>query len=398
MKKFFAWFLRICCLAVIAAAGYTLIGCLLHVNDDHSQAAVLTNNPVETFQSSGEVQGEPAQMLPNTNEVEENPKVGLSSDGIATVNKPGVTVTAAFSNIQNSIVADLNWYVDGVLAYTEEDCLLVEGSTKSYVANVDVSEEGAETAVVQLDVFFQDKSISVETDFSVERLGADNSIVIRTEEITVTAKRQSDIYSRSDLSGTTGDAMARSDTGLLLAYESDNSGLTALKLKFQDGSEGWVDAGDMTITKENCTTDEDYAEDQKVEFVNNMGYDSNTEYLVWVSLYTQKVNVFKGFEGHWSLEKCFDCATGVNETPTSTGVFSVQALMDRWDLGKTYVEPVLVFNGGEAFTSRPYDSETDEIADETMGEPASGGSVRMQEEDIEWMVDNIAINTMVVVY
>lgn len=398
MKKFFAWFLRICCFAVIAAAGYTLVGCLLHVNDDHSQAAVMAQDPVATFQSPVEVQSDPVPMLPDTNEVEEDPKVGLSADGIATVNKPNVTVTAAFSNIQYSIVADLNWYVDGELAYTEEDCLLVEGSTKSYVAKVDASEEGADTALVQLDVAFQDKSVSVETDFPVERLGSDNSIVIRTEEITVTARRQSEIYARSDLSGGTGDVMERSDTGLLLAYESDNSGLTALKLKLQDGSEGWVDAGDMTITTENCTTDEDYTEDQKVDFVNTMGYDSNTRYLVWVSLYTQKVNVFKGYEGHWSLEASFDCATGVNETPTSTGVFTVQALMDRWDLGKTYVEPVLVFNGGEAFTSRPYDSETGEIADETMGEPASGGSVRMQEEDIQWMVDNIAINTMVVVY
>lgn len=398
MKKIFAWFLRICCFVVIAAAGYTLIGCLMHINDDHSQAAVMGSETQGTFQSPVEVQDEPASMLPDTNEVEEDPLVGLSADGVATVNKPGVTVTAAFSNIQYSIVADLNWYVDGVLAYTEKDCLLVEGSTKSYVANVDVTQDGADTAEVLLDVSFQDKRVSAETDFQVERMGSADSIVIRTEEITVTAKRQSDVYTRSDLISGTGGTMEKAETGLLLAYESDNSGLSALKLKFQDGSEGWVDAGDMTITDENCTTDEDYPEDQKVEFVNNMSYDSYTEYLVWVNLYTQKVNVFRGFEGNWSLVQCFDCATGVNETPTTTGVFLVQAFQDRWDLGKTYVEPVLVFNGGEAFTSRPYDTETGKVADETMGEPASGGSVRMLEEDIQWMADNIPINTMVVVY
>lgn len=76
----------------------------------------------------------------------------------------------------------------------------------------------------------------------------------------------------------------------------------------------------------------------------------------------------------------------------------LNTLNERWDLGKTYVEPVLIFNGGEAFTSQPYDVETGEIADDTMGEPASSGSVRMLEDDIAWMSDNLPIGTMVVVY
>ena len=63
-----------------------------------------------------------------------------------------------------------------------------------------------------------------------------------------------------------------------------------------------------------------------------------------------------------------------------------------------YVEPVLVFNGGEAFTSQPYDVETDEIADDTIGKPASGGGVRLLEDDIAWMSENMLIDTMVVVY
>lgn len=392
---------------LIAAAVYTLIRCVSHVNEDYSEEAIRARNSVgqttvettlDGIQSTVEIPATPAPMLPDTNSVEENPTVVLSADGMATVNRPSVSVTASFGNIVYSIMADLNWYVDDELVYTEKDCLLVEGSTKSYTATMDVTEEGAETAQVELEVSFQDKSVSAETEFQVERMGAEDTIVIRTEEITVTAKRDSDVYSDSDLTAATGASMDKAGTGLLLAYETDNSGLTALKLKLSDGSEGWVDAGDMEITDENCTIDEDYTDEQKMDFVNNMNYDSYTEYLVWVNLYTQKVNVFQGYEGNWTLVECFDCASGVNETPTSTGIFQVQSLRDRWDLGKTYVEPVLVFNGGEAFTSRPFDSETDEITDETMGEPASGGSIRMMEEDIQWMADNIPINTMVVVY
>lgn len=392
---------------LIAAAAYTLIRCVSHVNEDYSEEAIRARNSVgqttvdttlDSIQSTVEIPATPAPMLPDTNSVEENPTVVLSADGMATVNRPSVSVTASFGNIVYSIMADLNWYVDDELVYTEKDCLLVEGSTKSYTATMDVTEEGAETAQVELEVSFQDKSVSAETEFQVERMGAEDTIVIRTEEITVTAKRDSDVYSDSNLTAATGASMDKAGTGLLLAYETDNSGLTALKLKLSDGSEGWVDAGDMEITDENCTIDEDYTDEQKMDFVNNMNYDSYTEYLVWVNLYTQKVNVFQGYEGNWTLVECFDCASGVNETPTSTGIFQVQSLRERWDLGKTYVEPVLVFNGGEAFTSRPFDSETDEITDETMGEPASGGSIRMMEEDIQWMADNIPINTMVVVY
>ena len=396
-------------MALIAVAGVTLIRCILNVNEDYSKEAILarrtgsvqTAQPTQSTleaQSTVEIPDTPAPMLPDTNTVEENPTVALSADGMATANRSKVSVTASFGNIVYSIQADLEWYLDDELVYTEEDCLLVEGSTRTYDASVNVTEEGSDTAQVRLEVQFQNKTVEAETQFQVERMGAADSIVIRTEEIAVTAKRDSDIYSASDLSSATGDAMESGDSGLLLAYETDNSGLSALKLKFNDGSEGWVDAGDMEITGEDCTTDEDYSDQQKMDFVNNMNYDSYTSYLVWVSLYTQKVNVFQGYEGNWTLVESFDCATGVNETPTTTGVFQVQALQDRWDLGRTYVEPVLVFNGGEAFTSRPYDTESGEISDKTMGTPASGGSVRMLEEDIAWMAENIPLNTMVVVY
>jgi lipoprotein-anchoring transpeptidase ErfK/SrfK len=33
-----------------------------------------------------------------------------------------------------------------------------------------------------------------------------------------------------------------------------------------------------------------------------------------------------------------------------------------------------------------------------MGEPASGGSVRMLEEDIAWMKENLTIGSLIVIY
>jgi len=397
MRKIIAWLLRLCCFAIIGLAVYTIATCVMHMNDDHSKQAVLGAQPTQiqnTFQSAET----PAPVELVDNSANENPTVVLSADGTATMNHSAVAVTASFSNIESSIRGNLKWYVNGELTDESENRLLVEGSMLTYNAKVDVGSYEAETASVELVVEFGGKRASATTEFPVEKPDDGDYVTIQTEEIPVTCIQDCSIYYDDALQVDSGEIMSAGETGLLLGYHTNSMGLSALKLQFPDGSSGWVSARRNEITEENCTTDEDYTEEQKVDFVNSMGYDSKTEYLVWVSLYTQKVNVFKGYKGHWELEKCFDCASGVNESPTTTGVFKIQTLKERWDLGATYVEPVLVFNGGEAFTSQPYDVDTDEIADDTMGEPASGGGVRLREKDIAWMSDNMFIDTMVVVY
>jgi len=397
MRKVIAWLLRLCCFAIIGLAVYTIATCVMHMNDDHSKQAVLGAQPTQiqnTFQSAET----PAPVELVDNSANENPTVVLSADGTATMNHSAVAVTASFSNIESSIRGNLKWYINGELTDESENRLLVEGSMLTYNAKVDVENYEAETASVELVVEFGGKRASATTEFPVEKPDDGDYVTIQTEEIPVTCIQDCSIYYDDALQVDSGEIMSAGETGLLLGYHTNSMGLSALKLQFPDGSSGWVSARRNEITEENCTTDEDYTEEQKVDFVNSMGYDSKTEYLVWVSLYTQKVNVFKGYKGHWELEKCFDCASGVNESPTTTGVFKIQTLKERWDLGATYVEPVLVFNGGEAFTSQPYDVDTDEIADDTMGEPASGGGVRLREKDIAWMSDNMFIDTMVVVY
>lgn len=401
MKKFLVWVLRIVCFAIIGAAAYTLIGCLMTINDDHSAAAVMADSPVNTVAGLEEtvenVETTPLQPLEETN-IDENPSVIVYADGKATANRPYATVTAAFGDIVSSIVADINWYLDGNLVAQETDRLLVEGSTVSTKIELDVKNAQSDTANVTVEVSFGEKSLSGETEIQIAVLKEDSdAVVIKTTEIPVTARKKCDVYASSELE-TSISTMEKNDSGLLLAYESDNSGLRAIELLLADGTSGWVDADYVEISQEDYTTDEDYTDEAKMEFVNSMQYDSQTSYMVWVSLYTQKVNVFKGYQEHWELVETFDCATGVNDSPTTTGTFTYSVQKERWDLGKTYVEPVLIFNGGEAFTSQPYDIDTDKIADDTMGEPASGGSVWMLEEDIKWMEEKLPMGSLVVIY
>ena len=403
MKKVFAWILRIICLIIIAAACVTLARCLLHINDDYSREAYMARLGVPSVQEQEDTASQQtasdviAQAEAEASMEEENPSVVLYDNGSITVNHPYTTVTAAFGDIENSVVAELVWFVDGEELSRDSEHLLVDGSTISCTVEIDPTEEGPDTAEVSLEVNFQGKTISGDTTVSIERLGSEGSIVIQTEEIPVTAKQDTEIYSDKNLSTKTG-SMEKEESGLMLDYSSDNSGLTAIRLQFSDGQDGWVDADDVEISQEDCTTDEDYTEEMKVQFVNSMNYDSTTKYLVWVSLYTQKVNVFTGYQGAWELEQSFDCSTGANSSPTTTGSYTYSEKRDRWDLGTTYVEPVLIYNGGEAFTSQPYSARTGEITDDTIGAPASGGSVRLQPEDIAWLSENLTVGTMVVVY
>lgn len=397
MKKFFAWLLRFCCMAVIAMAVYTLIGCLQHINDDYSAAAIMGSTEVKTFESGNlPADSVPVQEMEVKETVAEEPTVRLSADGSATVNRPSVTVTAAFGNIINSVVADLTWYLNGSVIHEDKDCLLVEGSTMSYDAVIRVSESSPETAEVSVVVSHRDGSAEAVTEIPLEipEPEEEESVVIRTQEIVVTGLRETEIFRDAELEVSAEDTFGEDSTALLLDYNSDKS----LKLQFAGGGSGWVDAEDVEVSEDTGTTDEDYTDTQKEEFVNSMQYDSATSHLIWVSLYTQKVNVFSGYLEHWELDESFDCATGVNATPTTRGIFTVGTVEEEWDLGSVCVGPVMPFNGGEAFTSRPYDSETHEITDETMGEPASGGGVRMLEEDILWLAEQINEHTTVVVY
>lgn len=417
MKKVFAWIGRIICLLVIAAAVYTFVTCLVHINDDHSIDTILANQEgtqeqrpmLEDTQMGDPAQSEPQVLeaepmtesalpeMPEHDESLEEPSLSLMPDGDITVNHPYSRVTAAFGNIVNNITADLTWLVDGEVVFSQADQILVEGSTVSYNVELDVENYEEDSVPVILEVVFADKSVSVEISVPVE-LPQEDAVIVRTAEIPVTALEDSGIYEDKNLIDKLDGEMAEDDTALLLEYATNDDGIKVLRLQMEDGEKVWVNAKQMEISEEDCTTDEDYEEENKVEFVNSMGYDSPTEMLVWVSLYAQKVNVFTGYKGNWELEETFDCASGKNESPSTTGTYYYNALVERWDLGETYCKPVLVYNGGEAFTSQPYDLETEKIADDTMGEPVSGGAIRMLEEDIAWMEENLQMNTMIVVY
>lgn len=144
----------------------------------------------------------------------------------------------------------------------------------------------------------------------------------------------------------------------------------------------------------------DYSTPIKQAFVNAKGYSSRTGYLVWVNLATQKVNVFTGSKENWKLKKTFRCASGADATPTPVGVTYVTYKQAAWNTSSYTCRPIVRFypNTGYAFHSRLYYPNTNKVKDASMGFPVSHGCVRMEDEGIYWIYNNIPVNSTVVIY
>lgn len=144
----------------------------------------------------------------------------------------------------------------------------------------------------------------------------------------------------------------------------------------------------------------DYSADIKKGFVNAKNYSSKTNYLVWVNLATQKVNVFTGSQGDWNFIQTFRCASGAKSTPTPTGVTYVTYKQTAWVTSSYKCRPIVRFypGTGYAFHSMLYYPNSNKLKDGSMGYPVSHGCIRMEDVGIYWIYNNIPVNTTVVIY
>ncbi|UOO37807.1 S-layer homology domain-containing protein [Oscillospiraceae bacterium CM] len=144
----------------------------------------------------------------------------------------------------------------------------------------------------------------------------------------------------------------------------------------------------------------DYDDALKVAWVDAKGYSSKTEYLIWVSIAYQRVNIFTGSTGNWTLSKSYIVGTGASGKDTPIGVFKIIGRNPKgWTTDKYTVKPVVNFiNSAYAFHSRLYYPGTTTVEDKRIGFPVSHGCVRMYDEDVAWIYDNIPTGTTVVVY
>ena len=160
--------------------------------------------------------------------------------------------------------------------------------------------------------------------------------------------------------------------------------------------EGWLKREDLYIPK-TPIANTNYLEDKELEaYVNYLGLDSDTKYLMFTDIYRQLTYIFKGKCQNWKLIKTISCGTGVNESPTVRGIFKIVDKGDwfyseRFNSGAMYW---LKFNGSYLYHSVSMDKNKN-VIDNTVGQRCSNGCVRMTLDDIKWVYDNIEKGTTV---
>ncbi len=157
-------------------------------------------------------------------------------------------------------------------------------------------------------------------------------------------------------------------------------------------------AGDYTLE---WAENHDYDDEDKVTWVNAKGYSSSTQYLIWINRTYQRVNVFQGSQGNWELIHTYIVGTGANSSPTPVGVYTVFGRSPYgWTTSTYNVRPVVNFKvgSGYAFHSRLYDPGHNYLTSTAIGYPVSHGCIRMYDEDVQWIYDNIPNGTTVVVH
>ena len=168
------------------------------------------------------------------------------------------------------------------------------------------------------------------------------------------------------------------------------------KVKFSNGKVYWVYKSKYVCTS-SIYTSLDYTTKTKEAFVNGKKFKSKSKYLIWISQYTQRVNIFKKSNGKWKLIRNCRAATGSYNNKSAIGVYKITYKEKGWFYGSTYVKPVVHWCGSASFHSRIY-YNNGALQDGRIGMPISHGCVRLYNEDINYIYKKMPVGTTVVSY
>jgi len=284
--------------------------------------------------------------------------------------------------------------------------LKLEGSAQSLVLdgmNAKVSGSGyADTIVANranctYDISYNSLDDSLYQSYYKEHDAALDTV--KTQRVPCTVEKDTDLFSDQHLTNKIGE-VSEGSTG----YNEFHPAGDSFQVTFTDaeGNErsGWLYRWDCFIPDEEVITwdsDLDYSDATKEGFVNLNQYASQTEYLIWISRYTQRVIIFTGSKGNWKVFKTFMCSSGANNTPTPQGVYEVEAHYGSWYFDYYMVYTATGFYGDTAFHSTLYNFDGSHF-DERLGIPLSHGCIRMSDVDAEYIYDTIPFGTAVVVW
>ncbi len=160
---------------------------------------------------------------------------------------------------------------------------------------------------------------------------------------------------------------------------------------------GWTKSEYLSIDTKFEKLEEKLYPSETEFFVNDyFKLKSPTNYLIWVDLKRQLINIFTRSENSWKLTRQIPCATGKNISPTIKGTFSINNNRGTWMPAgnNAWVKNYVGFYSSYFFHSVKV-KRNGTIYDNTLGTVASAGCIRMPLEDSEWFSNNIPVNTTV---
>ncbi|MDD7651431.1 MAG: S-layer homology domain-containing protein [Firmicutes bacterium] len=318
---------------------------------------------------------------------------------------------AGYGTINGGRTVRLQWYLNDQLLSTQDDFYIKDNIIASFSHTFGAQEIQEEVQVFRVVLTCGSETVegsfTVASDSSMWKYQQDYEAALNTvETVNIEGRTLVRTYLYSDKNRSSVLRTVAAGTSLTHLYYSGADGAPG-QVRLSDGTVGWMNWADYLVSREDYTQYWDYSVGTKEGFVNQKGYSSSTGYLIWLSLKTQKVNIFQGSKGNWKLIRVCPCATGKNTTPTVSGVYSIIYKTYRWrfdeyvdgkymeDYSRVYY--VSGFWGGQAFHSRLYYAD-DTLYDGTIGTPVSHGCVRMMDEDCRYIYESMPSGTTVVNY
>lgn len=143
----------------------------------------------------------------------------------------------------------------------------------------------------------------------------------------------------------------------------------------------------------------DLSNANKEAFVNYKGYQSQTKYLIWVSLYKQRLYIFQGSQCNWKIWKSYKCSTGKAATSTPKGVYKLwkKAYFFPFD-EYSYANYASYFSGNAIHSWVKLYGSGAWYMDGSLGNPASHGCVRLGDAEVQVVYNKVPIGTTIVIY
>lgn len=149
----------------------------------------------------------------------------------------------------------------------------------------------------------------------------------------------------------------------------------------------------MDLTKQMYDPNCKYTKAVAEAWINSQKIGSKTEWLFWCNKYGQRVYIFKGKKGAWVYQKSYKCGTG-NISYGDNCDQGVGFVWKIWDKLKVFKGP----NGNQYWNMHYSSAGGNSIHRGGTGKPSTHGCISMGDKAVQWVFNNLPINTRVVVF